>query len=210
MACDTRSPPKEPTRNKEDKMQIEEYIIATASRLVDLAREGDTVAFEQLFQRYRPAIRQLYLQRTSGNDADTDDLLQETFVKVYLNLARYDPTYTFGQWIYTIARNAFIDFLRKRHGEVSLEALPGSSYLVPAALEPTPEERVIRAQQHTRLMELLERLSPRYRRLVELRFLSEYSYEEISAELGLPMGTVKTQIHRAREQLCRLISQQSD
>ncbi len=189
-------------------MEIEAYIVATDADLVGRARDGDPRAFEQLFSRYRDGLRQLYLQRTGGNRADADDLLQETFVKVYLHLDRYDPRYTFGQWIYTIARNAFIDLLRKRHGEVSLEALPGGGW--GAALDPTPEERVIRSQQHAQLMGYLERMSPRYRRLVELRFLNEYSYEEIAAELAIPIGTVKTRIHRAREQLCKLILEQSD
>ena len=72
---------------------------------------------------------------------------------------------------------------------------------------PTPEERMITDQSRARLESLLERMSPRYRKLIELRFFKEYSYEEIAAELQLPMGTVKTQIHRAREQLCRYITE---
>ena len=70
-----------------------------------------------------------------------------------------------------------------------------------------PEESVINLQQRTQIEHYLERLTPRYRQLILMRFFEEYSYEEIAAKLSLPLGTVKTQIHRAREQMCRLIAQ---
>ena len=175
-------------------MEIEQYIVSTDQQLVERALDGDTVAFEHLFNRYRDSIYQLYVQRTSGRTDDASDLLQETFVKVYLNMQRYDSRYTFGQWVYTIARDTVpID----RIGERVSSSWGG----------PTPEERMITDQSRARLESLLERMSPRYRKLIELRFFKEYSYEEIAAELQLPMGTVKTQIHRAREQLCRYITE---
>jgi RNA polymerase sigma-70 factor (ECF subfamily) len=192
-------------------MELEKYIVATDQELISKATEGDSVAFEHLFNRYRDAIRQIYLQRTGGRGEDADDLLQETFIKVYLNLDRYDEKYTFGQWIYTIARNTFVDFMRKRRGDLSIDTIPsGPGAIVPPAASPTPEESFIHSQQQAQLEHHMARMTPRYRRLIELRFLREYSYEEISAELDLPMGTVKTQIHRAREQLCRFITEQSD
>ena len=90
-------------------MAIEDYIIATDQELIGRVQDGDSTAFEHLFNRYRDSIYQLYMQRTGGNVDDTNDLLQETFVKVYLNLQRYSSRFTFGQWVYTIARNTFID-----------------------------------------------------------------------------------------------------
>lgn len=193
-------------------MEIEDYIVASDQQLVSLASEGDAVAFEQLFNRYRDSMRQLYTQRLGVGQDDADDLLQETFIKVYLNLSRYNSVYTFGQWIYTIARNTFFDHVRKRRGDISIDTLPtgGAAPLVPQSNSPTPEESVINSQQQAQLEHHLGRMTPRYRRLIELRFFREYSYEEISSELNLPMGTVKTQIHRAREQLCRFIAEQSD
>ena len=176
-------------------MEIEQYIVPTDQQLVERALDGDTVAFEHLFNRYRDSIYQLYVQRTSGRTDDASDLLQETFVKVYLNMQRYDSRYTFGQWVYTIARNTFIDYMRRKRDDTGPRG------------GPTPEERMITDQSRARLESLLERMSPRYRKLIELRFFKEYSYEEIAAELQLPMGTVKTQIHRAREQLCRYITE---
>lgn len=139
----------------------------------------------------------------SGSEAPSaDDLLQETFIKVYINLHRYRPDYTFGQWLYTIARNTFIDYVRKRQEELPID----ERFASPPSPTPTPEERFINLQQRTQLEHYLEQLTPRYRELIRMRFFDEYSYEEIATKLGLPLGTVKTQIHRAREQMCRLIA----
>ena len=98
-------------------MAIEDYIIATDQELIGRVQDGDSTAFEHLFNRYRDSIYQLYMQRTGGNVDDTNDLLQETFVKVYLNLQRYSSRFTFGQWVYTIARNTFIDYTRRRRDD---------------------------------------------------------------------------------------------
>ena len=184
-------------------MEIEQYIVSTDQQLVELALDGDTVAFEHLFNRYRDSIYQLYIQRTGGNVDDTNDLLQETFIKVYINLHRYSTAYTFGQWVYTIARNTFIDFVRRRQDDLSID----ERFSSPPSTTPTPEESVISMQQRTQIEHYLERLAPRYRTLIVMRFFDEYSYEEIAANLKLPLGTVKTQIHRAREQMCRLITE---
>ena len=168
-------------------MEIADYIVAEDRRLVELVLEGDDRAFEYLFNRYRDAIHRLFVQRLGGVN-DADDLLQETFIKVYINLHRYSTAYTFGQWVYTIARNTFIDFVRRRQDDLSID----ERFSSPPSTTPTPEESVISMQQRT---------------LIVMRFFDEYSYEEIAANLKLPLGTVKTQIHRAREQMCRLITE---
>ena len=108
-----RSGAGQPHPAQQENMEIEQYIVSTDQQLVERALDGDTVAFEHLFNRYRDSIYQLYVQRTSGRTDDASDLLQETFVKVYLNMQRYDSRYTFGQWVYTIARNTFIDYMRR-------------------------------------------------------------------------------------------------
>jgi len=182
-------------------MEIADYIVADDRRLVTLALEGDDAAFEYLFDRYHEAIRRLLAQRM-GNASDADDLLQETFIKVYINLHRYDPAYTFGQWVYTIARNTFVDYVRRRQDDLSID----ERFAAPASTAPTPEESVINLQQRSQIEHYLDRLAPRYRRLIVMRFFDDYSYEEIAARLSLPLGTVKTQIHRAREQMCKLIA----
>lgn len=182
-------------------MEIADYIVADDRQLVARALEGDDTAFEYLFDRYRDAIRRLFVQRLGGVN-DADDLLQETFIKVYINLHRYRAEYTFGQWVYTIARNTFIDYMRRRQEDLSID----ERFAAPASNAPTPEESFINLQQRNQIEHYLERLSPRYRKLIVMRFFDEYSYEEIAAKLSLPLGTVKTQIHRARERMCRMIA----
>ncbi len=186
-------------------MEIADYIIADDKRLVELVLEGDNLAFEYLFNRYRESISRLFVQRLGGTAAsatNADDLLQETFIKVYVNLHRYSPQYTFGQWLYTIARNTFIDHMRRRSDDMSLD----DRFSPPASPSPTPEESVINLQRRTQIDRCLEELSPRYRRLFELRFVDDCSYEEIAERLELPLGTVKTGIHRLRERMCQLLT----
>lgn len=185
-------------------MEIADYIVADDQTLVSRVLEGDDCAFEYLFNRYRDAISRLFLQRlgaSSSSPADADDLLQETFIKVYVNLHRYSPRYTFGQWLYTIARNTFIDYVRKRQDDLSID----EKFSSPASNTPTPEESVINAQRRLQIEHCIARLPENYRKLIRMRFFDEYSYEEIAVKLSLPLGTVKTQIHRARERMCRLI-----
>ncbi len=174
----------------------------TDYELIELTLAGNAAAYEALFDRYRGPVYAAIFQRC-GDELDAGDILQETFVKAYFNLGRFDPAYSFGQWVHTIARNLFIDFTRrKKRDGVSL---PLGGEIQPASPTPNPEERIMAQQRGRQLDKLLEELPQNYRTVVELRFQREYSYEEIAAQLSLPIGTVKTQIHRARERLCRLI-----
>ncbi len=181
-------------------MEIADYIIADDRRLVELSLAGDDLAFEYLFNRYSDAMRRLFLQRSTSVE-DTEDLLQETFIKVYVNLHRYSPTYTFGQWVYTIARNTHIDFERSRQENLSLD----EKISAPMASTPSPEDNLINLQQRSQIEHYIGCLSEQYRTLFTMRFLEDYSYDEIAEKLQLPMGTVKTRIHRARERMCALI-----
>ena len=161
---------------------------------------GDRSAMSQLIERHSRRVRDYINMMVKDRDV-ADDIFQETFIKVYINLHRYRPDYTFGQWVYTIARNTFIDYVRRRQEDLPID----ERFAAPASNSPTPEESFINLQQRRQIEHYLERLSPRYRELIVMRFFDEYSYEEIAAKLSLPLGTVKTQIHRAREQMCRMI-----
>ena len=176
--------------------------------LVVMALERDASAFEQLFTRYKKELYQLYMQRTGSNSSDTSDILQETFIKVFLHLHRYNPDYPFGQWLHAIARNTFIDFTRKRKENLlSIDTQNWSSPLLnPPANTANPEEKMMQYQTGKEFDRMLEKLSPRYKQMITMRFIQEYSYEEIAGKLGMPLGTVKTQIHRAREKFYQLIS----
>ena len=120
---------------------------------------------------------------------------------MYINLHRYSDSYTFGQWVYTIARNTHIDYERRRQEDLPID----ERFTAPWASAPSPEEKLISLQQRTQIEHYINSLAEQYRTLFKMRFLEDYSYEEIAEKLQLPMGNVKTRIHRARERMCALI-----
>ncbi len=188
--------------------ELEKYVVAEDRLLVEWALEGDNVAFESLIMRYNESISRLMASRLGGaNMQDADDLMQESFIKVYVNLHRYDPKYTFGQWIYTIVRNTFIDFQRRRQDELSLDERYA---LISEERSPNPEQSIINRQKRIQIDEGIAKLSPRHQELFRMRFLEEYSYEEIAEKLSMPLGSVKTNIHRARVQMCRFITEREN
>ncbi|MFI3304613.1 MAG: RNA polymerase sigma factor [Rikenellaceae bacterium] len=186
-------------------MEIEKYVIAEDRLLVEWTLKGDNSAFEFLITRYSESIRRLlHSCLGGGSELDIDDLMQESLIKVYLNLHRYDPRYTFGQWIYTIARNTFIDSYRKRQDEMSLDERFATT---PEERSPNPEQSIINSQKRTQIEECISHLSPRHQELFKMRFFDEYSYEEIAEKLDMPLGSVKTNIHRARAQMCKFLTE---
>ena len=168
--------------------------------------EGDSIAFDTLFARHRDMIYATLLKFT-GNSDDVEDLMQEAFMKAYLKIGLYNPKYDFGAWIYTIARNTFVDFSRtQKSSALNSQSLPleSSNSTQPSVL--TPEDYIINAQQRAQIERYIAMLPEDYRQLFELRFIDEYSYEEIAEKLDMKLGTVKTRIFRVRNMMCRLIT----
>lgn len=177
--------------------------------LVQKALKGDEKAFARLLSRYKDTIYFMLLKMLN-NRSDAEDLTLEAFGKAFKNLHQYSPTYAFSTWLFKIASNNCIDFLRKKKGIIiSIETeneqleINESSKLKSKDLD--PEERLIRKQKAILLRKVVRRLKPHYQTLVELRYFNELSYEEISKELNLPLGTVKAQLFRARQMLFKLI-----
>ncbi len=176
--------------------------------LVQKALQGDEKAFARLLTRYKDTIYFMLLKMVN-NRSDAEDLTLEAFGKAFKNLHQYSPTYAFSTWLFKIASNNCIDFLRKKKGvHVSIENKEEGENPDPIKLkskEPDPEERLIRQQKAILLRNVVRKLKPRYQTLVELRYFREFSYEEIAKELDLPLGTVKAQLFRAREMLFKMI-----
>lgn len=127
-------------------------------------------------------------------------------MKAYLKIGLYNPQYDFGAWIYTIARNTFVDFSRsQRSNAINPSNVSIESNRDAQSSSPTPEECIINAQQRAQLERYMAMLPEDYRHLFELRFLDDYSYEEIAEKLEMKIGTVKTRIFRVRNMMCRLI-----
>lgn len=180
-------------------------------RLVRAAIDsGDQKAYAQLMDRYRDSIYFMLLKMVNNRD-DADDLTIEAFGKAFNKLHQYTPNYAFSTWLFKIASNNCIDFIRKKKknllsldkpfergdgGEMTMDVPSGTL---------NPEETYIREQKKLLMHGVVEKLKPRYRTLVELRYFKEYSYEEIAQELDLPLGTVKAQLFRAREFLYNIL-----
>ncbi len=177
--------------------------------LVKMAINGDEKAFAWLLSRYKDTIYFMLLKMVN-NRSDAEDLTLEAFGKAFKNLHQYSPTFAFSTWLFKIASNNCIDFLRKKKGthipiENNNEQNDNSEQIKLKSKDPNPEEKLIRKQKAILLHKVVRRLKPRYRTLVELRYFREFSYEEIARELNLPLGTVKAQLFRAREMLFNMI-----
>ena len=175
--------------------------------LVKTALNGDDKAFARLLARYKDAIYFMLLKMVN-NRSDAEDLTLEAFGKAFKNLHQYTPTYAFSTWLFKIASNNCIDFLRKKKGVfIPIENNENDSpdVIKLPSKELNPEEKLIRQQKAILLRKVVRRLKPRYQNLVELRYFREFSYEEIAKELNLPLGTVKAQLFRAREMLFQMI-----
>nr|WP_321355013.1 sigma-70 family RNA polymerase sigma factor [uncultured Draconibacterium sp.] len=176
--------------------------------LVKAALAGDDKAFARLLNRYKDAIYFMLLKMVN-NRSDAEDLTLEAFGKAFKSLHQYSPTYAFSTWLFKIASNNCIDFLRKKKGvHVPIENNgqdDNSETIKLRSKDPDPEEKLIRQQKAILLRRVVRKLKPRYQILVELRYFREFSYEEIAKELDLPLGTVKAQLFRAREMLFKMI-----
>jgi len=195
-------------------MEINNNLTAKAQRdynLVQLAmNQGDQKAFAELMGNYKDTLYFMMLKMTN-NELDADDLTIEAFGKAFKNLHQYTPDYAFSTWLFKIASNNCIDFIRrKKKNTISIDNsrdyFENTEFTNRIASEmPDPEERFIKEQKIVLMREIVKSLKPHYRELVELRYFEEFSYEEIADKLGLPLGTVKAQLFRAREFLYQIL-----
>lgn len=172
---------------------------------IEQACEGNQQAFRMLMERHHEGVLRL-LKKRLGNNADAEDIAQQAFAKAFENIRSYSPKYAFSTWVYTIASNCCIDFVRKRKlgSTVSIDKLVEDENFNAQNAQPNPEESMIAEQDMATTSLLLEKLKPQYRQVVELRYLKEYAYEEIAEELQIPIGTVKTILFRAKDLLSKI------
>lgn len=183
-------------------------------QLVLAARDrGDQRAYADLMRYYREPIY-LMLLRMTHSPVDADDLTIEAFGKAFRQLSSYTPQNTFATWLFSIASNHGIDFIRRQHMRlVPLNSMSvtdeDDAYEYPfPSDDPTPEEELITRQRDKIVRDLVDRLAPRYRRIVNMRYFDELSYDEIAKQLNIPLGTVKIQLRRARLLLAEIIKSQ--
>ena len=180
-------------------------------KLIDRAIENkDEQAFAQLMNRYRKPVYHMILKMVRNID-DAEDLTLEAFAKAFKNLHRFKKDYTFSTWLFRIATNNSIDFIRKKRLETmsldtSFKDEDGESVRIDVQdRNLNPQEEAIKAQKIELIQMFVTKLPAKYQRLVRLRYFQELSYEEIATELEAPLGTVKAQLHRARELMYDLV-----
>ena len=178
--------------------------------LVEEALAGDQGAYDRLLQKYRDPLRR-HVGRMVRDQGQVDDLVQEAFIKAFTSLASYSSAYAFSTWLYKIATNHTIDYLRRkklrtfsidqpapgRDGDDRPYELPDTTY--------RPDRHVVADQRRELIQEAIERLPEKYHRVIVMRHQQEMSYDEIATALDLPLGTVKAHIFRARALLYRFL-----
>jgi RNA polymerase sigma factor (sigma-70 family) len=180
-------------------------------QIVQLAIEkGDQKAYAQLMGFYKDAIYFMMLKMTNNPD-DAEDMTIEAFGKAFKRINQYTPEYAFSTWLFKIASNNCIDFIRKKKIDLlSINRVYDDeegiemSHNIPGHGQ-DPEEKFIEKQKIKLMRDVVEKLKPHYKELITMRYFEEYSYEEIAEKLNLPLGTVKAQLFRAREFLYNVI-----
>jgi RNA polymerase sigma-70 factor (ECF subfamily) len=200
-------------------MELETNLSAKAQYDVKLVKraveERDQAAYAELLDRYKESVFYL-LNKMVNNRDDAEDLTIEAFGKAFKNIEQYTPNFAFSTWLFRIATNNCIDYIRKKRMiTVSLDKTftgddGGEMTMDVRSNTLDPEENLIRKQKNILMQSLVTKLKPRYRILVEMRYFQELSYEEIAEKLDLPIGTVKAQLFRSREFLYNILRNQHD
>lgn len=201
-------------------MEVTSHLTEKALRDYQLVQrainQGDQNAYADLMKNYRDSLYFMLLKMTN-NPHDAEDLTIEAFGKAFKKLHQYTPDYAFSTWLFKIASNNCIDFIRKKKkytfsidknysdDETGTEL----ASKIPANIL-NPEEELVKKQKIKLMHEVVDKLKPHYRTLIELRYFKEFSYDEIAKELNLPLGTVKAQLFRAREFLYQILKNSKD
>lgn len=178
----------------------------TDAQLIQQVLGGTPEAFRGLVERYQPRVYRVLIGM-SGNPETACDATQETFLRAYRALERFDINQSFGAWIKRIAVNYMLDqWKKKKVWTQSLENDAGEMIDVPDSTTSCPHDALATKEDEEMVWNAIQSLPEKYRVVVVMRHLEDMRYEDIAATLGLPLGTVTTHLHRARAMLAELIS----
>lgn len=201
--------------NKDPSAEFENPRIQQEFELIRKAQQGDHNAMTTLIKRYNKALYYVILKIVRNVD-DAEDITVETFIKVFQNLDKFRFDHPFSSWLFRIGTNHCIDFIRKKrrvetvsfnqlvqnNDEQSIDKQNNTEFIDESQ---NIEENSIKTEQIEILRELINKLPPNYRKVLTLRYFEDMDYQQIADELGLPMGTVKAQLYRAKELLNELV-----
>ena len=174
-------------------------------------KEGDRMAYNELMKLYRDPLYFMLYEKVNNQEV-AKDLTIEALGKAFKKLHLYTPEYTFSTWLFTVAKNHCIDYLRKKKLPITSinnimfnkDGKRTSFDIISNDL--MPDQKMEKSQRIAILRQIVNKLKPKYRQLVKLRYFKEMTYDEISESLEIPIGTVKAQLYRSREQLFKILS----
>lgn len=207
MSKPTSSEEKEIPRKDASESSLED------DRLVKRAISGDQDAFKALMNKYQKPLY-YHIVKMVKNNEQVEDIIQESFVKAFSNLNSYNTNYAFSTWLYRITTNHTIDYLRKKKLKTTsinepVRAKDGEMEFQIVGNAET-DRKIIRKERKKIVSDAIQNLPEKYREVIEMRHLEEMSYQEISEQLDLPLGTVKAHIFRAREMLYKALIDRKD
>jgi RNA polymerase sigma-70 factor, ECF subfamily len=164
------------------------------NQVIKRVLEGDTEQYGLLLERYQPGLVHHCFAMVHDSDL-ANDMAQEACIKAYLQLGRYNPQHRFSTWLYKIATNCCLDYLKRRH-HFSLDGVPE-----PPSLAPLPQQAAEQSEQATELHAAVSRLPLNYQTVVSLYYWHDRTYEEIADIMNVPINTVRTWLRRAKERL---------
>lgn len=178
------------------------------SQLATMWTQGDSKAFSRLLELYKDRIYRL-AYRMLRNKSDSEDVVQETFLRAYQHSHRFDTSKSFSTWIFSIGKNVTIDFLRKKKSELSMDTNPNPFqdvlpfYDKLTSLEKTPELQLIEQETAEQVELMIRELPDKYKTLIVYKYFLDMSLEDISKEVNLPVTTIKTRLFRGRNYIKR-------
>jgi len=187
---------------------FERYKELSDSELIDVILKKNSEAYRELFDRYNRKLF-VYILHLVGDREETEDILQNVFTKTYRNIKNFDQTRKFSSWIYRIAHNEAVNYLKRRNKRyiVSWEDVSTSKDKLDIASADMPvEEKWMHEEVTKEIHDALEKLPPKYKEILTMRYYAEYSYEKIGKIMGKPVNTVGTLINRAKKKLFEVVS----
>jgi RNA polymerase sigma factor (sigma-70 family) len=173
---------------------------------IEKAKKGDQIAFTFLLDYFWNEVYSFMLKRTE-NETIAEDITIETFSKAFDKIASYNSEFQFNTWLIAIAKNVYIDLLRKKKTSLFIEITDNEDQQAYNIADPTPsaEDALIKEQNLSRLLQCIKELKPHYQEVIQLRYFQEMTYQEIALKINEPLSNVKVKLLRAKKLLAEII-----
>ena len=175
-------------------------------KIIQKAKEGNQIAFNILLDNFWNSVYNYQIKKNQ-NENNAEDITIQTFSKAFDKISSFDKKYQFKTWLITISKNVYIDYLRKKKSQITIEPYRednNNSYNI-VDDNPTPEDKIITEQNLAKLLKDIKQLNPKYQEVITLRYFQELRYKEISEQINEPINNVKVKLLRAKKLLAEII-----